>query len=387
MAGWLATESVGATMTKNLRNASATVVSLWLALTSLGCGAGTSTDTSVRGSGNTDTSGSGGGSVIVPRLGSGGVGINTGVAGSSNSSVAASGGVSSGGVGDMQDAAGAGGVGNTVAAAGSGSPGGMRGGAGSRASGNAGGNALASGGTGGSATAGGPIWMPKPGVTWQWQLTGTLDTTVDAQMYDIDLFTNEASTMQTLHAAGRMVVCYFSAGSYEPDRPDSDALSKTGLGSVLDGWPDEKWLDVRSSAVRDIMKARLDLAKSKGCDGVEPDNVDGYDNSNGLGLTEADGTDYVRFLATEGHARGLSVGLKNSLGLVSAVVSSFDWALNEECLKYSECDGLAPFISAGKAVFHCEYGKTTDGICGKAPKGFSTIVKDLDLDAFRLACP
>ena len=43
-------------------------------------------------------------------------------------------------------------------------------------------------------------------------------------------------------------------------------------------------------------------------------------------------------------------------------------------------------IAAGKAVFHCEYSKSTNGICGKAPQGFSTIVKNLDLDAFRLAC-
>jgi hypothetical protein len=228
--------------------------------------------------------------------------------------------------------------------------------------------------------------MPKPGVTWQWQLTGTIDTSVDAQMYDIDLFTNSNAIIQTLHTAGRIVVCYFSAGSYEPDRPDSAALEQTGLGKVLDGWPDEKWLDIRSSAVRDLMKARLDLAKSKGCDGVEPDNVDGYDNDNGLGLTEQDAISYDQFLASEGHTRGLSVGLKNSLGLVSRLVSSFDWALNEECLKYNECDSLAPFIDAGKAVFHCEYGTSTNGICNMVPQGFSTIIKNLDLDAPRLTC-
>jgi len=228
--------------------------------------------------------------------------------------------------------------------------------------------------------------MPKPGVTWQWQLSGKLDTSVDVQMYDIDLFTNSAAAMQSLHAAGRIVVCYFSAGSYEPDRPDSAQLQQTGLGKTLDGWPDEKWLDIRSAAVKDIMKARLDLAASKGCDGVEPDNVDGYDNDNGLGLTEQDQLAYDKFLAAEGHSRMLSVGLKNSLGLVSSLVSSFDWALNEECLQYNECDQLAPFIAAGKAVFHCEYAKTTTGICDRDPPGFSTIIKNLNLDAFRLAC-
>jgi Glycoside-hydrolase family GH114 len=269
-------------------------------------------------------------------------------------------------------------------AAGSGTTGGSAGKTGG-AAGSVGNAGSAAGSAGSSAP--GSIWMPKPGVTWQWQLTGTLDTSVDAAMYDIDLFATSNATIQALHAAGRHVICYFSAGSYEPDRPDSDALAKTGLGSTLDGWPDEKWLDIRSSAVRDIMKARLDLAASKGCDGVEPDNVDGFDNSNGLNLTQQNQQDYNQFLATEAHARKLSVGLKNCLALVPKLVASFDWALNEECLKYDECDSLAPFISAGKAVFHCEYGKTTSGICDKKPQGFSTIVKNLDLDAFRLACP
>jgi hypothetical protein len=245
----------------------------------------------------------------------------------------------------------------------------------------------AGGASGAAGTTGAGPWKPKPGTTWQWQLSGTIDTTVDAQMYDIDLFTNDVAVMQALHAAGRAVVCYFSAGSYEPDRPDSVALAATGLGSVLDGWPDEKWLDVRSPAVRSIMRARLDTAVSKGCDGVEPDNVDGYDNANGLGLTEADQVDYDSFIATEAHARGLSVGLKNTLGLVPTLVGKFDWALNEECLKYNECDGLQPFVAGGKAVFHCEYAASTVGICDKRPAGFSTIVKHLALDAWRLACP
>ena len=44
-------------------------------------------------------------------------------------------------------------------------------------------------------------------------------------------------------------------------------------------------------------------------------------------------------------------------------------------------------MTAGKAVFHCEYAASTAGICDKRPAGFSTIVKHLSLDAWRLACP
>ena len=75
---------------------------------------------------------------------------------------------------------------------------------------------------------------------------------------------------------GKKVICYFSAGSYEDWRPDASEFKKEDLGRDLDGWPGEKWLDLDSENVRRVMKGRVELAKEKGCDGVDPDNVDGY---------------------------------------------------------------------------------------------------------------
>jgi hypothetical protein len=142
--------------------------------------------------------------------------------------------------------------------------------------------------------------------------------------------------------------------------------------------------------VRTVMKRRLDLAVQKGCDGVEPDNVDGYTNGPGFSLSDSTQLDYNRFLANEAHARGLSIGLKNDLDQVPSLVGSFDWALNEECYRYQECGLLAPFINAGKAVFHVEYGGSSlaSTVCAATkPRGFSTLIKKLDLDAWRVACP
>ncbi len=239
------------------------------------------------------------------------------------------------------------------------------------------------------------IWHPAPGTTWHWQLTGTLPSTISAKMIDIDLEGTSASTIAALRAKGHAVICYFSAGSYEKGRPDSGKFLSSDRGKVMDGWPDEQWLDIRSANVRNIMKARLDLAKSKACDGVEPDNVDGYANATGFPLTSANQIDYNRFLATESHARGLSVGLKNTGDLVPSLIKDFDWALNEECLAFSECAQERPFIDAGKAVFHVEYvGSSSEGaskqasICGSSQrKGFSTMIAKLDLGAWRLTCP
>ncbi len=233
-------------------------------------------------------------------------------------------------------------------------------------------------------------WQPAPGTTWQWQLSGTIDTSVDVAMYDIDLFDAPQGTIDSLRAAGRVVVCYFSAGSYENWRSDEASIPMSARGNALDGWPGERWLDVRDQGVRDVMKARLDLAVTKKCDGVEPDNVDGYDNSPGFPLTAADQLDYNRFLAREAHARGLSIGLKNDLAQIPALIDDFDWALNEQCFEYDECTTLSPFITAGKAVFNVEYGAASvaSSVCPRADAlGFDTLIKRLELDAWRVACP
>jgi len=237
---------------------------------------------------------------------------------------------------------------------------------------------------------GGPVWKPAPGTTWQWQLTGTIDTTVNVAVYDIDLFEAPDATIASLRAAGRKVICYFSAGSYEDWRPDAGQFPAAAIGNELVGWPGESWLDTRDATVRAIMRQRLDLAVTKGCDAVEPDNVDGFLNDSGWPLTTSTQLDYNRFLAIQAHARGLSVGLKNDLEQVPDLVGDFDWALDEECLQYDECTLLSPFISAGKAVFHVEYGGASLAatVCpATEPLGFSTLIKNLALDAWRVACP
>jgi hypothetical protein len=235
-----------------------------------------------------------------------------------------------------------------------------------------------------------PVWRPVPGTSWQWQLTDLpVDRSFDVQMYDIDLFDVPQATIDALHAEGRIVICYFSAGSYEEWREDAGRFPSSALGNELDGWAGERWLDVRDPTVRSIMADRLDLAVAKDCDGVEPDNVDGYTNDPGFDFDGADQLDYNRFLAAEAHARGLSIGLKNDLDQVEDLVDHFDWALNEECFGYDECDLLAPFIDAGKAVFQVEYGGAglESTICPQAnARDFDTLIKRLDLDAWRISC-
>ena len=160
------------------------------------------------------------------------------------------------------------------------------------------------------------------------------------------------------------------------------------LGDPLDGWVGEVWVDIRRlDLLGPILEARLDLASSKGCTGVEPDNVDAYQNSSGFPLTAADQLVFNRWLATEAHLRGLSVGLKNALDQVADLEPDFDWAINEQCYQYAECDLLQPFIDAGKAVFGVEYSGDENVFCPYFNAlGYSWLKKNLDLDAWRIDC-
>lgn len=233
----------------------------------------------------------------------------------------------------------------------------------------------------------GPVWRPSPGTSWQWQLSGTIDTSFDVEMYDIDLFDTPTSVIDTLHSQGRIVICYFSAGSWENWRPDAGDFPDAVKGRS-NGWPGEKWLDIRAiDTLAPIMSARLDLAVRKGCDGVEPDNIDGYTNNTNFPLSDQDQLNFNIWLANAAHARGLSIGLKNDLDQVEELEPYFDWALNEQCYEYNECELLTPFVTAGKAVFGVEYSGDANEFCPQLNAlNFDWLKKGLELQAPRLAC-
>ncbi|MGK0277117.1 MAG: hypothetical protein ACI9N0_003516 [Ilumatobacter sp.] len=140
------------------------------------------------------------------------------------------------------------------------------------------------------------------------------------------------------------------------------------------------------------MLARLDLAVEKGCDGVEPDNVTAYRNDSGFDLTADDQLNFNRFLANAAHDRGLLIGLKNDLEQIPLLVDYFDFAVNEQCVEYDECDAYEPFATAGKPIFGAEYSDAAindpEAICATARSaGVTMIIVSLDLDdAFRTPC-
>ena len=251
-------------------------------------------------------------------------------------------------------------------------------------------------------------WQPKgfEHLSWQWQLSVPIDTTLNVDMYDIDLFDVSENVITDLKNSGKTVICYISAGSIEygsgrPDQQDLENISPSVIGNVMENWSSEKWLNINNTEVRNIMARRMDLALNKGCDGIEPDNInawevdatnDGY--KTGFNITEQQQIDYNIWLANEAHKRGLSIGLKNDIGVdapntnhISKLVDYFDWALNEQCYKYNECNVYSVFDNANKAVFGVEYNLGVNDFCKNADAhGRYWMQKNIHLDEWRDAC-
>jgi len=225
-------------------------------------------------------------------------------------------------------------------------------------------------------------------VSWQIQYTGEIEINLDVDMFNLDLFDTSPNIIETLHRRGIFVMCYFSAGSYEDWRPDSSQFPSEVLGKDMEAWPGERWLDIRRlDLLAPIMEARVDLGAQKGCDGVDPDNVDGYTHDTGFPLTYDDQITYNVFLAQAAHSRGLAIGLKNDLEQVPDLLRYFDWILNEECFTYQECSRLLPFVQAGKPVFVIEYELPPQEFCLQANQmGFNALHKNRELDAYRTDC-
>jgi hypothetical protein len=235
----------------------------------------------------------------------------------------------------------------------------------------------------------GCVRFPATTVSWQWQLDGTIDPAVAADVYDIDGAVHGADVVQQLHDQGRRVICYFSAGTWERFRPDAAGFPAESIGKPLRDFPDESWLDIRRiDRLAPVLLARLDLCRAKGFDAVEPDNVDAYRNDSGFPLTAEDQLTFNTWIAAEAHRRGLSVGLKNDAEQVDVLQPYFDFAVVEQCFQFKECGSYTPFVTNDKAVFAAEYRVRPARFCGRSRRlGFSTIFKRRSLGSFRRGCP
>jgi hypothetical protein len=296
-------------------------------------------------------------------------------------------------------------------------------------------------------TAAGSCWHPPLVATWQYQLQGSVNSSgqciypgtgfintaitgtsfatgqqVAPAVFDIDIYQDgscytpnnygvlNSAAVSALHAQGDKVIGYIDAGTAETWRPDYPqyASFNTSCGGCLFGKPvggfrNEFWLNINTNVsgvnpntgqtetaqqfIIDELSARLDKAKSLGVDAIEFDNVDAYQNKTGLTISGATQEQFDATIANLAHSKGFTVGLKNDLGQAGDLQPYFDFAINEQCWQYSECNYPPPGLQVwpgtyGKAVFNVEYKLATSKFCPQANSpsyDFNSILKNVNL--------
>ncbi|EFJ52241.1 hypothetical protein VOLCADRAFT_120411 [Volvox carteri f. nagariensis] len=240
------------------------------------------------------------------------------------------------------------------------------------------------------------IWRPSGVLRWQWQLSGsdfrpmlrTRPQVIDVDLDMVSTLLSQAAELGITRSSYKLI-CYFSVGTYEPARVSADsqrgiswsALEQQLGGSAVPGplylaymeppFSEERWFaldrnDTRNALVNQVMIPRMRSAVAAGCDGIEMDNVDTYDNvpvaAGKRGVTQAQQLAYNAALLDAAHGMRLSAGLKNALDLLSqtfangrAVATEYDWFLNERCWEYDECDYYGRNIKWDAVVFGVEY--------------------------------
>ena len=79
----------------------------------------------------------------------------------------------------------------------------------------------------------------------------------------------------------------------------------------------------------------------------------------------------MKWLSDYAHSKGMVIGLKNALDIITDVITQYDFAVNEKCYTYDEFDSYAPFTKANKAVFSHIYKTSAQlrtSICANASK-------------------
>ena len=115
------------------------------------------------------------------------------------------------------------------------------------------------------------------------------------------------------------------------------------------------------------MIARLDAAASKGCDGIDLDNID-----------RAGHETYISTIFQEARTRGLLVSQKNAIEKIDLFWDLVDMYQNEECQQFDECEA---YEDLGRPVYNIEYSP-----CQAIPYLYSHR-KDVEaMDAWEEAC-
>lgn len=219
--------------------------------------------------------------------------------------------------------------------------------------------------------------LPPTGVHWDYQLGGSapLGDGVGIVVRD----------RRAAPAPGVYNVCYVNGFQ---SQPDERAFWQRHWALVLkrDGRPvsDERWgewlLDIRTAngrrRIAQIVGGWLDRCAHHGFAAVELDNLDSFQRSRGL-ITRRHAKRFAATLVARAHAAGLAVAQKNWAEW-DGRTAGFDFAIAEECSRWSECGSYADHY--GSRVLVVEYRRRDfASACREWGERLPVVLRDLDL--------
>jgi Glycoside-hydrolase family GH114 len=189
-------------------------------------------------------------------------------------------------------------------------------------------------------------------------------------------------------APGLFNICYINGFQiqsedvdwWKANHPDLMLRDKAGKLVIDPDW-DEIMLapttEQRRAELAEVIGGWIAGCAADGFDAVEIDNLDTFTRSHGL-ITEDDAVAQIRLFADAAHAQGLAIAQKNSAEIVGRRDEmGTDFAVAEECDRYSECDAYTG--AYGDHVLVIEYRrKDFDKGCAAYPQ-LSIVLRDLDL--------
>lgn len=230
----------------------------------------------------------------------------------------------------------------------------------------------------------GPV---RAGMRLQYQLTGALDRSVDAELFVVDLFDTSEADVAALHAQGRVVVAYVSVGSLESFRDDARLFPADAVGKPLIAYPNESWLDHRRDDVRALLDARFDRARDKGFDGLLFSTLGAYRVDSGFALTRADELAFLRYLAQAAERRALAAGITDDFALLPELPERFDFAIAVGCTARDGCATLATLAARGLPSYTLESESERARACDEVEqRGIVVTFKRPSYDVVRSEC-
>jgi len=239
-----------------------------------------------------------------------------------------------------------------------------------------GGTSTATGGT--SSTT--KITLPTANASWDYEIGGIYTPPSGVKVVSRD--------RNSAPAAGLYNICYVNGFQIQPDEESfwtgqhpTLILRDSANKPVVDTAWNEMLLDTSTAAKRTelaaIVGGWITKCKTDGFNAVEIDNLDSYSRSSGL-LTQANNIAFMAQLSAVAHQNGLAIAQKNSSELLGSVATmGTDFAVVEECNRYSECDTYT--AAYGTLVFIIEYRlQDFQTGCTKYPQ-LSIVLRDLNV--------